>query len=63
MKILATLADNPKTTIDEISTLINKSPSAVGRAIRKLKEQGKLDRIGPDKGGYWEVLVKNKRNK
>ena len=31
--------------------------SGIGAAI-KLKEKGVLKRIGPDKGGYWKVLVK-----
>ncbi len=26
--------------------------------IKKLKEQGIIRRIGPDKGGYWEVVNK-----
>ncbi len=26
--------------------------------MKKLKEMGMLKRVGPDKGGYWEVLVK-----
>ncbi|WP_410510362.1 hypothetical protein RSJ42_11430 [Methanosarcina hadiensis] len=26
--------------------------------IRNLKEQGILKRVGPDKGGYWEVIGK-----
>ena len=25
-------------------------------SISKLKEQRKLKRIGPDKGGYWEII-------
>ena len=26
--------------------------------VRKLKKAGKLKRIGPDKGGHWEVVEK-----
>jgi len=26
--------------------------------LNKLKEKGLLKRIGPDKGGYWEVIDK-----
>jgi len=29
---------------------------AVLKQIDKLKEQGRLRRIGPAKGGYWEVV-------
>ena len=30
--------------------------SGVGKNMRELKALGKLKRIGPDKGGYWEVV-------
>ena len=29
---------------------------AIAKQIAKLKEEGKLKRVGPDKGGYWEVI-------
>jgi predicted HTH transcriptional regulator len=32
--------------------------STVARAIAKLKRSGVLRRIGPDKGGHWEVIEK-----
>ena len=27
-----------------------------GNNIRKLKADGRLRRVGPDKGGHWEVV-------
>lgn len=27
----------------------------IARDLEKLKARGKLERIGPDKGGYWEI--------
>lgn len=30
--------------------------NAVKGAINKLKKENKLRRIGPDKGGHWEVI-------
>jgi len=35
---------------------LNISRRAVARHASKLKELGKIKRIGPDKGGYWEVI-------
>ena len=26
--------------------------------LNKLKKQGRIARVGPDKGGYWEVINK-----
>jgi len=54
--ILLLLDENPSLSIPEIAERINKSESAVERAIRKLREEGRLKRIGPAKGGYWEII-------
>lgn len=32
------------------------NPSAVQKHLNKLKQKGLLKRIGPDKGGYWEII-------
>jgi len=34
------------------------SLAGVEKSIRILKQQEHLRRIGPDKGGYWEVVKK-----
>ena len=56
-RILALLADTPALSIPELAQHIGKSESAIERAIRKLREAGRLQRIGPDKGGHWHVLT------
>lgn len=55
--ILVLLMQQPDLTISELADALSKSSSAIERAIRKLREQGRLRRIGPDKGGSWEVLL------
>lgn len=55
-RVLYLLRENPHLTISDLAEYIGKSESAVERAIRKLREQNRLQRIGPAKGGYWEVL-------
>ena len=32
------------------------SSSAIQRHIKILKEMVKIRRVGPDKGGYWEII-------
>jgi predicted HTH transcriptional regulator len=32
------------------------SPRAVEKHIANLKKKGVLKRVGPDRGGYWEVV-------
>lgn len=54
--ILALLKKDPALTIAELAAAVGKSESAIERALRKLREQGRLRRVGPDKGGVWEVL-------
>ena len=42
-------------SLAELTVLIGKSVSAIERATAKLVKAGELRRIGPDKGGHWEV--------
>ena len=52
---LKRLRDAPRSSISELAQQLDKSGSAVERAIRKLRAPGKLQRIGPAKGGRWKV--------
>lgn len=55
-KILAALKQDGNLTIPELASLIGVTERSIERNIRKLQEQGRLRRIGPAKGGHWEVL-------
>lgn len=55
-KILSLLTDDPSPTLVDIAAYLDLSKSTVERAVAKLKKQGKLNYIGPKKGGYWEVV-------
>ena len=54
-RILELLRQTPHLSIPEIAERLEKSESAIERAIRKLRSSGLLVRVGPDKGGYWKV--------
>jgi len=56
-EILRILAENNNATSKQLSVIIGISTTAVENNIAKLKKKGILNRIGPDKGGYWEVLI------
>jgi predicted HTH transcriptional regulator len=56
LAILALLCETPHMTTAELASRLDRSESAINRAIRKLRESGRLQRIGPDKGGSWKVL-------
>jgi len=52
------MRENPRVTIAELAQIIGLSDRAVKKNIKKLKEEGLLKRVGPDKGGYSEVVGK-----
>jgi len=55
-KIIALVRKNPKLSAREIAGKIGISPRAVEKQIAALKEAGRLRRVGPAKGGHWEVI-------
>jgi ATP-dependent DNA helicase RecG len=55
-KIMAALKQNGYLTIPELASLIGVTQRSIERNIKKLQEQKRLRRIGPAKGGYWEVI-------
>ena len=56
LKILEILAKEPTCTYDELAEQLSVSRRAITKQIKNLREAGKLRRIGPDKGGHWEVV-------
>ena len=57
-KGLMLINKNPKTTATEIAKILAIPPRAVEKVIARLKAEGKLQRIDPAKGCYWEIIQK-----
>ena len=55
-RILALLRQNPFAGRREIATTLGTTRSIVRYRLDKLRAAGKIERVGPDKGGYWKVL-------
>jgi len=55
-KIIAYIQDNPDITIPELARLLEITERSVERNISQLQKHKKLRRIGPAKGGHWEVI-------
>ena len=55
-KILSLLSANPHATTADLIAETGLSVSGVEKNIRELKAAGRLRRVGPDKGGHWEVV-------
>ncbi|MCX6307460.1 MAG: Fic family protein [Bacteroidia bacterium] len=55
-KIISLLAENSSLSASAIAEKLSLSPKAIEKHFSKLKAEGILRRIGPDKGGHWEVI-------
>ena len=54
--ILKILADNPSVTIAELCVMTGKARPTINEHIAHLKAKNRIRRVGPDKGGHWEVI-------
>lgn len=54
--VFSLIKQNNKITANEISERLKVSLSTVRRRIKKLRDNGKLERIGSDKTGQWKVI-------
>lgn len=55
-KIIECLKEDNSLSILEISYIINASLRTTERAIRYLKESGKIKRTGSKKSGSWQII-------
>jgi predicted HTH transcriptional regulator len=55
-KILDAVRQNPQVTIPELSAQIGVTTRSIERNLQKLQDEKRLRRIGPAKGGHWQVL-------
>ncbi len=54
--LLKQISENPKISINTLAKKSGIATSTVQIYLDKLRRSGKIRRIGPDKGGHWEVL-------
>jgi ATP-dependent DNA helicase RecG len=54
-KMLKSMAKNQYVTRDELVRIVGISLSKIKENISKLKSKGLIERVGPDKGGYWKI--------
>ena len=53
--VLEQIIRNPKVTKPELSKILNKGVATISRAIKKLRNEGYIERIGSDKIGEWKI--------
>lgn len=55
-RILNLIRKNPFVTREELSEQLHLTLDGIDWNLRKMKKEGKLKRIGPKKGGHWEIV-------
>jgi ATP-dependent DNA helicase RecG len=55
-RILDLIRENPYVTTQEMADSIGIIRRIVAKHIKSLQENGVIKRVGPDKGGHWEVV-------
>ncbi|MBI5526900.1 MAG: winged helix-turn-helix transcriptional regulator [Deltaproteobacteria bacterium] len=54
--IAALVARQPDITRQQLAQAIGLTESGVKCQLKKMQEKGLIRRVGPDKGGHWQVL-------
>lgn len=54
--ILDAIKENPQVSRKELAEKLGKTEETIQSRLRKLVKEHMIKRIGPDKGGHWEVL-------
>lgn len=56
-RIISLINENPRHSAKSLAEAIGISAKGIEKQLAKLKAQGVIRRIGPDKGGLWEVVA------
>ena len=57
--IMEAIRKDPSVNRIKLAELCGISPDGVKWQLKKLQERGVLRRVGPDKGGHWEIVEDN----
>ena len=55
-KIVLLIKEKPDITIPELAGRLRRTERTIERLINRLKSDEIIGRVGPAKGGHWEVL-------
>lgn len=58
-KILVMISKSSTITTEQMAARLGITPRAVEKHLSNLKAKGLLRRVGPDKGGHWEIVEKS----
>ncbi len=55
-RLMLVLKDDQTMSLPKMAEAIGLSVAGVRKVLDKLKASGRIRRVGPDKGGHWEVM-------
>lgn len=55
-QIVNLIVANPSISIAEIAAQTKKAKSGVQKQVKRLQEMDIIRRVGPNKGGHWEIV-------
>lgn len=55
-KIIGLLKENPNYTKQDLMKLLDKADATIKEHLSNLKKEGRLERVGSTKSGYWKVI-------
>ncbi len=61
-KILTLIRATPQISAEQLASKIGINKRNVQLSTKKLRDSGFIKRIGPDKGGYWEIVKQTDQN-
>jgi len=59
-KVLKMMRLKPTVTVQEMMDSLGLSRAGVEKIVKKLQQERRIRRVGPDKGGHWEEVVREK---
>ena len=59
-EIIKLIKSNENISRKDLAVVLHKSEGSIKYHLKKLQEKEVINRIGPDKGGYWEITDKRK---
>ena len=62
LNVLENILENVLETSASLAFYLGVNERTIRRDLQVLQKQGIIRRVGPDKGGHWEVIVQDERD-
>ena len=62
-QIIALIEENPQISMTEIALKLQRARSGIAKRLKTMQQNNMIHRVGPDKGGHWEVIIRTDSEK